>query len=36
VKDELIARGVAPEQIQAMGYGESDPVATNETPEGGK
>ena len=34
VKDELIARGVAPEQIQAMGYGESDPVATNETPEG--
>ncbi len=34
VMDELIARGVAPTQVKATGFGESDPVATNETPEG--
>jgi chemotaxis protein MotB len=30
----LAARGVAPERLSAVGYGEYQPVASNETPEG--
>ncbi|WP_305882300.1 OmpA family protein [Desulfomicrobium sp. ZS1] len=30
----LVERGVNPSRITAMGYGESRPVATNDTPEG--
>ena len=34
VRDYLIARGVNPKNITARGYGESQPTADNETPEG--
>lgn len=34
VRDALIARGVAAERITAIGYGETEPVADNETEEG--
>jgi outer membrane protein OmpA-like peptidoglycan-associated protein len=34
VADELIARGVTPARIETAGLGETQPVATNETPEG--
>ena len=34
VKDYLIARGIAPERLVAKGYGESQAVDSNETPEG--
>ncbi len=34
VKNILIQRGVAPERIIAIGYGETMPVADNSTPEG--
>ncbi len=34
VKNYLIAQGVASGRITALGFGESLPVATNETPEG--
>jgi OmpA-OmpF porin, OOP family len=34
VKDYLIARGIAPERLLAKGYGESQAVDSNETPEG--
>lgn len=34
VRDTLIEFGVAPERIEAVGYGESRPVAPNDTPEG--
>jgi chemotaxis protein MotB len=30
----LLRQGVAPEQLSAAGYGEHDPVATNESPDG--
>ena len=33
-KDYLVALGVEPERIVAVGYGERRPIATNETPEG--
>ena len=32
----LVNHGVKPEQIRSMGYGETQPVASNETPEGRK
>ncbi|GKY86952.1 OmpA family protein [Sinisalibacter aestuarii] len=34
VRDALIARGVAPERMTAMGYGETEPIADNDTEEG--
>lgn len=34
VKDYLIARGIDPSRLQSKGYGESQPVETNETAEG--
>jgi outer membrane protein OmpA-like peptidoglycan-associated protein len=34
VADFLISRGVDPMRTQPVGYGETRPVATNETPEG--
>lgn len=34
VKNLLIQRGVSPYRITSVGYGESQPVATNATPEG--
>lgn len=34
VRAYLIEKGVAPERIQFKGYGEEQPVDTNETPEG--
>jgi OOP family OmpA-OmpF porin len=34
VKRYLAQRGIAPDRIETEGYGESQPIATNETPEG--
>ena len=34
VRDDLIERGIAPERIEAIGYGESRPIDTNDTEEG--
>jgi outer membrane protein OmpA-like peptidoglycan-associated protein len=34
VRDELIARGIAPDRLTAVGRGEALPVATNETTSG--
>lgn len=34
VRDWLIREGITPERIQAAGYGESNPIAPNNTPEG--
>jgi outer membrane protein OmpA-like peptidoglycan-associated protein len=34
VKNLILQRGVSPYRITSMGYGESQPVATNDTPEG--
>lgn len=34
VRDDLVKRGVAAERIETVGYGESRPIATNETEEG--
>lgn len=34
VLDHLIQQGVSEDQLVALGYGEKDPVATNETDEG--
>ncbi len=34
VRDYLIGLGVKPERITTVGYGETRPVATNDTPEG--
>jgi OmpA-OmpF porin, OOP family len=34
VKDYLVARGIDPSRLEAKGYGESQPVDSNETPEG--
>jgi outer membrane protein OmpA-like peptidoglycan-associated protein len=34
VRDWLVREGIDPERIKAVGYGESNPVATNSTPEG--
>lgn len=36
VRDFLINQGIDPANITAQGYGESDPVATNATPQGRK
>ncbi len=34
VRDYLIAHGISPDRLIAKGYGESDPIAPNNTPEG--
>lgn len=34
VKTALVSRGIAPERIVALGYGEGRPIASNATPEG--
>jgi len=34
VKDYLVSQGVKPEKIRALGRGEANPVASNDTPEG--
>lgn len=34
VVDALIERGIAPERLEAVGFGESRPIADNTTPEG--
>lgn len=34
VRNYLIEKGVNPEKLEAVGFGEDDPVATNLTPEG--
>jgi len=34
VKDYLVSQGVKPEKVRALGRGEANPVASNETPEG--
>lgn len=34
VRDWLVREGVNPERIKAVGYGESNPIASNDTPEG--
>ncbi len=34
VREYLIAHGISPDRLIAKGYGESDPIASNDTPEG--
>lgn len=34
VKDYLVSQGVKPEKVRALGHGEANPVASNDTPEG--
>jgi len=34
VRNELVARGIEPTRMVAIGYGEERPIDTNETPEG--
>jgi outer membrane protein OmpA-like peptidoglycan-associated protein len=34
VRQHLIGKGVAPERLTAKGYGETQPIASNDTPEG--
>jgi outer membrane protein OmpA-like peptidoglycan-associated protein len=34
VRDFLLAHGIAPDRVTAKGYGESRPVASNDTEEG--
>ncbi len=34
VRTYLIEKGIEPDRVQSVGYGESRPVATNDTPEG--
>ena len=34
VKDFLVKMGVSPDQMTTVGYGESKPIMTNDTPEG--
>jgi outer membrane protein OmpA-like peptidoglycan-associated protein len=34
VKDYLVSQGVKPEKLRAVGRGETNPVASNDTPEG--
>lgn len=36
VRNYLVSRGIKADKIQAKGYGSSDPVADNSTPEGRK
>ena len=34
VKDYLTSQGIAADRMKAIGYGESQPIATNDTPAG--
>ena len=34
VRDALVQRGIGKERLEAVGYGESRPIATNDNPEG--
>jgi len=34
VKDYLVSQGVKPEKVRALGRGEANPIASNDTPEG--
>jgi outer membrane protein OmpA-like peptidoglycan-associated protein len=34
VRSHMVAQGIAPERIDTRGYGEGNPVASNDTPEG--
>jgi len=34
VKDYLVSQGVKPEKVRAVGRGEANPIASNDTPEG--
>lgn len=34
VRDQLVRRGIAPERVEAVGYGPAFPVASNSTPAG--
>ena len=34
VRDYFIQQGIASERVRAKGYGETQPVASNDTPEG--
>ena len=34
MREYLISRGVDPDRLRARGYGETQPVATNDTEEG--
>ena len=34
VQDYLINKGVSPSQLETKGYGETQPIATNDTAEG--
>ena len=34
VRDYLVSHGISPDRLVTKGYGESDPIASNETPEG--
>jgi OOP family OmpA-OmpF porin len=34
VREYLLAQGIEPDRLRARGYGEADPVAPNDTPEG--
>ncbi len=36
VREYMVGRGIGPDKIQAKGYGESNPIATNETDDGKK
>ena len=36
VRDYLVKAGIASERIQAKGYGEANPIATNDTEDGRK
>jgi outer membrane protein OmpA-like peptidoglycan-associated protein len=36
VREYLVKAGIAGERIQAKGYGESNPIATNDTEDGRK
>ena len=34
MRNDLVAAGISAARLTAVGYGESDPVATNETEDG--
>ncbi|RLB00672.1 MAG: hypothetical protein DRG55_06185, partial [Deltaproteobacteria bacterium] len=34
VKDYLVSKGISPERLKAVGYGETRPIAPNDTKEG--
>jgi len=34
IKNYLVRKGISPKRIVAKGYGDSEPIATNDTPEG--